>query len=150
MKDSELLCRPSTAREAEGVAHRIRSQGGGGVVTKYDTKKWRDTARSIMRRDGYQCQLSRRYGRQVQAEIVHHVFPADEFPELFFCRWNLVALSRAAHNRVHDRATNELTDIGAELLRRVARKNGIEVPEKYREREQKPEEGWRIAKSRRG
>lgn len=114
----------------------------------YGGKKWKYLSAAVMRRDGYQCQLSKRYGRTVSAEIVHHVFPADEFPEYAYAPWNLVALSRAAHNRVHDRATNELTEAGAELLRRIAKKNGIEVPERYRERKADPQ-GWMVKASRR-
>lgn len=117
---------------------------------RYYTRKWEHLAKSVMRRDGYQCQLAKRYGKTIPAELVHHVFPADEFPEYFWEPWNLVALSRAQHNKVHDRVTNELTREGAALLRRVARKNNIDVPERYAEDRHEPEEGWRIAKSRRG
>lgn len=120
------------------------------LTKRYATMKWRRLAQAVMRRDGYRCQLAKRFGRIVPAQLVHHVFPADEFPEYFYQPWNLVALSMAEHNRVHDRTTNELTDYGAELLRRVAKKNGIEVPERYKERRQEPQEGWRLAKSRRG
>lgn len=98
----------------------------------YDSPKWEAKRKHIMRRDSYQCQISKRYGRLIPAELVHHVFPLDEFPEYAFADWNLLSISVKVHNRLHDRQTNELTEEGRQLLERIARKNGIEVPEKYR------------------
>ena len=46
--------------------------------------------------------------------------------------WNLVSLTSARHDEMHDRVTGRLTDKGMELLRRVARRKGVEVPEWYR------------------
>lgn len=74
-----------------------------------------------MRRDGYKCQLSKRYGKAVPAEVVHHIYPVDEYPEYAYCAWNLISLSRAAHNRLHDRNTNALTHEGIALMRRTHR-----------------------------
>ena len=79
----------------------------------------------ILRRDGYMCQLSKRYGKRVEAEVVHHIFPLEAYPEYALCNWNLIALSKAAHNKLHDRITNELTDEGKKLLRGVAIKRGF-------------------------
>ena len=66
-----------------------------------------------------------------QANTVHHIFPAEDFPQYAFEKWNLISLSSEAHNMMHDRTTNELTDAGMELLRRTARKNKIPVPLRY-------------------
>jgi len=98
----------------------------------YDLPKWRSLRESILKRDKYQCQLSRRFGKFRQAEIVHHIFPLEDYPEYAFEAWNLISVSKAEHNRIHDRDTDELTEYGAELLRRTARKRGMEIPEKYR------------------
>lgn len=73
-----------------------------------------------MRRDGYRCQLSKRYGKSVPAELVHHIYPVDEFPEYAFEPWNLVAVSRAAHNKLHDRDSDKLTAEGVALMRRTS------------------------------
>lgn len=62
---------------------------------------------------------------------MHHVFPREEYPEYQWQAWNLISLSGEMHNRLHDRVTNELTDEGIELLKRVARKNNISVPMRY-------------------
>ena len=97
----------------------------------YDTKQWEQKRESILRRDQYMCQISKRYGLFRQAEVVHHIFPLNEYPEYALCDWNLISITRKKHNELHDRDTDELTETGRELLIRTARKNGIEIPEKY-------------------
>lgn len=90
----------------------------------YDSKRWKRLAAAIMRRDKYQCQYARRYGRMVPAEVVHHIFPAEDYPELAWEPWNLIALSRAAHNRMHDRDSDTVTAEGRALQERVRRIHG--------------------------
>ena len=97
----------------------------------YKLPRWKRLRESVQRRDGYMCQESRRFGKRVEATTVHHVFPRDAFPEYQWEPWNLVSLAGDVHDKMHDRVTGELTDRGAELLRRVARKNGIQVPGRY-------------------
>lgn len=87
----------------------------------YESQRWKRLARAVMRRDGYMCQLSKRYGKRVPAEVVHHIYPVDEYPEYAYEPWNLIALSRAAHNRLHDRNTDALTAEGVALMRRMRR-----------------------------
>ena len=87
----------------------------------YKGKRWRRLATRALRRDGYKCQLSRRYGKSVEAEMVHHIYPVDEFPEYAYCLWNLISLSRAMHNTLHDRNTDKLTPAGVALMRRTQR-----------------------------
>lgn len=89
----------------------------------YFSPQWKRLATAVMRRDGYKCQLSKRYGKAVPAEVVHHIYPVDEYPEYAYCAWNLISLSRAAHNRLHDRNTNALTHEGIALMRRAHRPN---------------------------
>ncbi|MBO6269297.1 MAG: HNH endonuclease [Clostridium sp.] len=95
------------------------------------SERWRRLRAVILRRDGYQCQLSKRYGKTVEAEMVHHIFPRDEFPEYTWEPWNLISLSQEQHNTLHDRTTGQLTPAGVELLKRTARRNGIPVPLHY-------------------
>ena len=85
----------------------------------YFGNKWKHLAAKAMRRDGYMCQLSKRYGKAVLAEVVHHIYPVDEYPEYAYCLWNLISLSRAAHNKVHDHNNVELTEQGLLLMRKV-------------------------------
>ena len=97
----------------------------------YDTKKWKRKRAVILRRDKYLDQVEKRYGRMVEATIVHHIFPLDEYPQYATAAWNLISVSLATHNKLHNRDTNELTESGVELLRRIATRNGITIPTKY-------------------
>lgn len=81
-------------------------------------KRWRQLRAMVLRRDGYKCQESKRYGKLVQADTVHHIWPAEEYPQWAYCEWNLVALSNSAHNAMHDRDTHELTERGKAWTRR--------------------------------
>lgn len=107
----------------------------------YKTKKWEHKRAVILRRDEYMCQISKRYGKRVPANTVHHIFPRDRFPQYAWKNWNLISLSHEMHNEMHDRGTGELTEKGWDLLKRTARKNGIQVDEdiKGEKRKQKQE-----------
>lgn len=91
----------------------------------YKSKRWKSLRAAILRRDGYMCQESLRYGKHVQANTVHHIFPVKLFPEYQWESWNLVSLSQSVHNEMHVRDTEELTEKGLELMRRTARARGI-------------------------
>lgn len=54
--------------------------------------------------------------------MVHHIYPADKYPELFFNPNNLISLSNEAHNKMHNRETDELTEDGLLLQRRYRRR----------------------------
>lgn len=92
----------------------------------YKTKRWKKLRASILNRDRHICQLTKRYGRFIEANTVHHIFPREYFPEYQWQPWNLISLSTAAHNSMHDRDSDQLTEEGMELLRRTARRNQIE------------------------
>ena len=98
----------------------------------YRTDHWRRLRERILRRDGYRCRDAARYGKAVEATTVHHVFPREEFPEYQWEPWNLVSLAGDVHDQMHDRVTGTLTEKGAELLKRIARREGVESPLRYR------------------
>ena len=76
--------------------------------------------RDVIRRDGAPiCQYFKRYGRRVEASTVHHIWPAEDYPQYAWERWNLIALSHEAHNMMHDRRSGQLTDVGEDLRRRT-------------------------------
>lgn len=97
----------------------------------YLGKRWKRLRLAILRRDDYQCQVSKRYGRIVQATMVHHIFPRAEFPQYEYEPWNLIALSAAAHGRLHDGESGKLTHEGMDLLRRTAKAKGKPIPPGY-------------------
>ena len=67
----------------------------------YLSAKWKRKRQYILKRDGYECQQCRRYGRHVEATEVHHIKHLDEYPELALCSENLVSLCHACHNAMH-------------------------------------------------
>lgn len=67
----------------------------------YKSTAWIKKRAKIMRRDGYQCQDCRRYGRRRQAVTVHHIRPLEEAPELALTDSNLICLCDGCHNRRH-------------------------------------------------
>ena len=81
--------------------------------------KWKKKREKILRLDGYKCRIAARYGRIEEANTVHHIYPADEYPEYAWCDWNLISVSLANHNRLEDRQTGKLTAMGMALQRRT-------------------------------
>lgn len=75
-------------------------------------KRWRRLRQRALRRDGFRCQEAARYGRMEEATVVHHIWPAEDYPEYAYCLWNLVSLSQANHDAMHDRVTRKLTALG--------------------------------------
>lgn len=98
-------------------------------IKTYDEPQWRRLRERALRRDGYLDQIEKRYGRYKPAEVVHHIFPVDKYPEYQYSLWNLISVTRATHNRLHERETQELSKDGWSLLVRTAQKNGVEVPQ---------------------
>lgn len=98
----------------------------------YRLPRWKRLRERVLRRDGYMCRESARYGKRTEASTVHHIFPRDEFPEYQWEPWNLVSLAGDVHDSMHDRQTGALTERGAELLRRTARRQEVDVPGRYR------------------
>ena len=85
----------------------------------YQGTRWKKKRAYILRLDGYIDRVQARYGKTVEATVVHHIYPVDEYPEYAYCLWNLVSLSRAMHNTLHDRNTDKLTAEGVALMRRT-------------------------------
>ncbi len=67
----------------------------------YSSGKWKAKQKKILRRDGYQCQICKRYGRLTEAELVHHIIEYEDDPSLGLVDSNLVSLCRKCHNKVH-------------------------------------------------
>lgn len=72
----------------------------------YKSAKWKRKRAAILKRDGYTCQRCKRYGRTVEATVVHHIKHADEYPELAYVDDNLVSLCDACHNKAHPEKVN--------------------------------------------
>lgn len=73
----------------------------------YTSAKWKRVRSTALRRDGYRCQECRRYGKYVEATVVHHKKHADEHPELAYDIENLVSLCTACHEKAHPEKGNK-------------------------------------------
>ena len=100
--------------------------------TPYETKRWHNLRKRILVRDKYIDRYQIRYGKYRNADVVHHIFPAREFPEYFWCEWNLISVSNVTHNMFHDRINDELTDKGIEMLSIICKKRNMPIPDKYK------------------
>ena len=116
-----------TQRSGKSPGAYCLSEEIGEEMFDYNSKEWQRKRNMILKRDGYACQLSKREGIRAEADTVHHIFPVREYPQYALCTWNLISLSRAMHNTLHDRDTDELTEEGMALLRETALRQGIDL-----------------------
>lgn len=86
----------------------------------YKSKRWAAKRQRILSRDRYQCRECKRYGLVVDASVVHHAWPVDDFPEYAWCSWNMVSLCPGCHNAMHDRESGALTELGLAWRRRIS------------------------------
>ena len=85
----------------------------------YGGSRWKKKRKHILRLDGYKCKIAAMYGRTEEATIVHHIYPAELYPEYAWCDWNLISVSMASHNKLENRTTQELTEQGRRLMERT-------------------------------
>lgn len=81
--------------------------------------RWRRLRERVLREAQHRDQYAQRFGRRVEATHVHHIWPAEDYPEYAYERWNLIALSLESHDKMHDRATGKLSPIGEQLRLRT-------------------------------
>ena len=97
-----------------------RSSGeDSGFCFDYNSPRWRRLRARVLRKAEHRCQWAKRYGRREQATTAHHIWPVEQYPQYAWCEWNLIALSQASHNAMHDRFTGRLTVAGEDLRRRT-------------------------------
>lgn len=89
-------------------------------------KRWQRLRQRALRRDKFRCRDAARYGRNEDATVVHHIWPAEDYPEYAYCLWNLISLSASAHDEMHDRITRQLTAKGLAWKNRTPPPSAIE------------------------
>ena len=95
------------------------------------SEQWRRKAHSILRRDGYIDQyILKTTGRMIEANLVHHILPRDEFPQYAMEDWNLISLNKRTHSRIIHTIKGKLTNEGRKLMMETAFKQGIKLHEK--------------------
>lgn len=67
----------------------------------YNSKRWKMKRQYILHRDGYLCQECRKYGKNTEAKIVHHIKEVEDHPELALINSNLVSVCASCHNKIH-------------------------------------------------
>lgn len=83
---------------------------------EYGSNRWKRKRNHILRMDRYRDVIAARYGKIQEATIVHHIYPAESYPEYAWQDWNLISVSKATHNKLENRTTGELTRMGRELM----------------------------------
>lgn len=78
----------------------------------YKNKRWQRKREVVLRKNEYLCKESKQYGRHVAAEVVHHIYPRDKYPELAYEEWNLLPVTNKIHNTFHDRENDEVIGRG--------------------------------------
>jgi len=89
-------------------------------MKRYNDPRWERKRAAVLRRDEYLCRECRRYGKSIQANTVHHIYPAEDYPDWWLESWNLISLCEACHNRMHLRGTNELSALGKQWQERIS------------------------------
>lgn len=85
----------------------------------YNGKKWKRKRAKILKRDRYIDKVAARYGKTVEATIVHHIYPSDEYPQYEWEDWNLISVSFETHNKLHNRNDGSLSKEGEALKERL-------------------------------
>ncbi|MGI5840169.1 MAG: HNH endonuclease [bacterium] len=86
----------------------------------YKTTRWLRLRRAVLRRDEYLCRECRRYGKTTPATTVHHIYPAEQYPQWWMMNWNLLSLCGSCHDKMHDRNSGALTALGREWMVRTS------------------------------
>ncbi|WP_305178087.1 hypothetical protein [Faecalibaculum rodentium] len=82
----------------------------------HDKTRWKKRSRMILSRDNYLDMVALRFfGIRQEADMVHHIYPVEDYPEFAYAEWNLISTSRKTHNRLHY-ADGSLTPLGQTLL----------------------------------
>jgi len=67
----------------------------------YKSPQWKRLRAVALRRDEYLCRRCKRYGRNREATVVHHILHVDEYPDKALRLDNLISLCAECHNLMH-------------------------------------------------
>ncbi|MDO4922738.1 MAG: HNH endonuclease signature motif containing protein [Peptococcaceae bacterium] len=73
----------------------------------YKEGRWQRLREQALARDHYECQWCAVKGKAVKATTVHHIMPADKYPDKAYELNNLVSLCRSCHEAHHGRAAGQ-------------------------------------------
>lgn len=93
----------------------------------YKSKRWERKRKHILVRDGWTDQYLLRQGIKVEARLVHHILPAEIYPEYQWEDWNLISISDTTHRHLHEKYSGGLSPDGWELARETADAQGVKL-----------------------
>lgn len=67
----------------------------------YNSTAWKKKRKKIMKRDKYLCQICKRYGKNTEADVVHHIIEVNDQYDKRLDDKNLVSLCHKHHNQLH-------------------------------------------------
>lgn len=67
----------------------------------YNSSRWKKKRLQILKRDKYQCQICKRYGKQTEGTHVHHIVELEDDSLLALIDSNLVTLCNKCHTAWH-------------------------------------------------
>lgn len=73
----------------------------------YQSARWQRLRVQALARDHHECQWCAAKGKAVRATTVHHILPADRYPDKAYDLDNLVSLCRECHEAYHGRAAGK-------------------------------------------
>lgn len=88
----------------------------------YGSYDWKQKRKAIHIRDENTCQECKRYGKRVDSETIHHIYPLEERYDLRLISENLIALCQQCHEEMHNPFNKSLSKKGQDLLERTRRK----------------------------
>ena len=92
----------------------------------YNTKRWKEKRKHILLRDRWTDQVALRDGVKIEANVVHHILPREEYPQYQWEDWNLISVSAQTHKqRLHEKYTGKLTKLGKRLMYETAATQNI-------------------------
>ena len=103
----------------------------------YNSKRWRQKAQRVLSLNNYMDKVSARYGKYIQADMVHHALPIEDFPQYAYNDHNLIPVSLKTHRSLHN-VDGSLSALGKEVARRTARKLGIDIGDYLKENSRRP------------
>lgn len=82
----------------------------------YGRAKWKKKRKHILHLDGYKDRVAAMFGRTLEANMVHHIYPVKDYPQWAYEDWNLISINKEiTHNKLENRKTGELTELGKQL-----------------------------------
>lgn len=67
----------------------------------YNSTRWKRKRAYILSRDRYLCQECKKFGKNTEAKIVHHIIEIEDDPDLALKDSNLVSICASCHNKIH-------------------------------------------------